>query len=252
MQALFTKNTREAELECDRTLDSMPRTRQQLDRLRADVEELERRLAGWSRTLMEAGRHPDRELRLALGRFAARVLVEDLDSIEAFELAEAIARMTALDFALLEAVCQAAKLRRERQPTPTPPPASKKVVDDLNAMVAAAHAAEAAKVRGPYQSGAPESEFVRSPLTSPSLPRFVMAEPEPDPVYALLLRRFPALKAERLRHATERLEKSLHMIEPGTWGTLIPTAFGLRVLEVTRAPGDSEATTEAAGPLPSD
>jgi hypothetical protein len=54
--------------------------------------------------MQEAGRHPDEELRQALGRFGARMLVEELDRITAFEIADALNRMTSLDYDYLKHV----------------------------------------------------------------------------------------------------------------------------------------------------
>lgn len=101
-QAVFNRNAAEAGTECERTLEATPGAQAALEQLRGDVDELHRRMTIAFRLIMEAGRHPDRELRLALGRFASRSLTTDLDAIEAFELADVLSRLTALDYALLE------------------------------------------------------------------------------------------------------------------------------------------------------
>lgn len=67
-----------------------------------NMDEILARLTMLQRCVHEAGRHPDKELRDALGAFGARVLLEDLDSIERFEMAEALARLNARDIAYLE------------------------------------------------------------------------------------------------------------------------------------------------------
>lgn len=77
------------------------------DRVRAceiTQDELDGRLTLFMRQVHEAGRHPDAEIRRALGTLAARLLLEDEDSIEAFELAEVLPTLTAADLATLRAI----------------------------------------------------------------------------------------------------------------------------------------------------
>ncbi len=64
------------------------------------------------RAIMEAGRHPDLELRQALGRFFVRVQHVDPDKTRAFEVADALARLTASDHQVLLAL---ARLYRENR-----------------------------------------------------------------------------------------------------------------------------------------
>ncbi len=54
-----------------------------------------------ARAFQEAGRHPNPTLREALGRFAARVLHTDLDSVRAFRVSNLLAQFTALDYEFL-------------------------------------------------------------------------------------------------------------------------------------------------------
>jgi len=107
-QQLFDSNVSEATNQFNAVVqhlrDRVHRLEQQLRAGQIETEELRRRLTSVHRTLLEAGRHPDRELREALGALAARVLVEDVKGIEFFEVSEILARMTSLDYAVLAAM----------------------------------------------------------------------------------------------------------------------------------------------------
>jgi hypothetical protein len=87
-----------------RTLAATPGAGRELARLVEDVEELQRRITLLLRLANEAGRHPSRELRQAIGRFMARALAEKLDEVDAFEMADVLSRMTSLDLAGLEVI----------------------------------------------------------------------------------------------------------------------------------------------------
>lgn len=103
-QVLVAANEQEAIAAAEAHLQRTAGVEAQLEHVRADTDELRARMTSFMRIIAEAGRHPDRELRNALGRFAARVLIQEIDRIESFEMAEALSRMTALDLAVLVAV----------------------------------------------------------------------------------------------------------------------------------------------------
>jgi len=113
--ALTKRNTAEAwsafaaELEANRVrFDALE---ERINRREVDAEQLHRRLTTSQRTIHEAGRHPDRCVREALGTFAARVLITEAEQVELFEASEALARMTSADFQVLRLIGAATILR---------------------------------------------------------------------------------------------------------------------------------------------
>lgn len=107
LQVLTTKAAEAALAETEAHLRRTANAEARLAHLENDAEELRTRLAGVARVIHEAGRHPDKELQRALGRFAARVLLQEVDQIEALELAEVLGRMTFLDFTVLRVAAAA-------------------------------------------------------------------------------------------------------------------------------------------------
>jgi hypothetical protein len=203
-QAVFSRNASRAADEAERTLERLAGARAEFARLRTDVDELQRRLTLAFRLIAEAGRHPSRELQDALGRFAARVLVEEIDDVDAFELAELIARMTALDYALLEAVelGQREVLRGLRHLKKIDASRDLKIDPDLQ---------EELKEQIAKETG-----------------------PNSDTLLRALRRRFPRLTTERYNRAEVRVRDSMRLIRPGPWSWTTLTGLGARVLEVTR------------------
>lgn len=61
------------------------------------------------RAILEAGRHPDLELRQALGRFFVRVQQTDPEKVRAFEIADALSRITAPEYAVLRILVRYAR-----------------------------------------------------------------------------------------------------------------------------------------------
>lgn len=109
-QAAFGKAAARSAEETERLIDALPAALAEIERLRSDLDEAEKRSSLALRMWREAGRHPAREMHLAFGRFAARVLIEGMDDVDALELAQALADMTALDLAAIEAVHEDSRL----------------------------------------------------------------------------------------------------------------------------------------------
>jgi hypothetical protein len=100
--AVFNKNVAEAVEEAAQTLHGSPGAEETIIGLRENPELWRSRQTLAYRLIMEAGRHPERAMRLVLGRAAARMILSNIDPLDAFEIAEALARMTALDYAVLD------------------------------------------------------------------------------------------------------------------------------------------------------
>ncbi|MGE0713022.1 MAG: hypothetical protein AB7N76_09555 [Planctomycetota bacterium] len=85
------------------------------DRLEADeidAQQVQSQLTVLFRVVMEAGRHPEQEMRKALGALAARLMFTDRNMSRKFEIAEVAARLTALDvdFLALLRACELGKV----------------------------------------------------------------------------------------------------------------------------------------------
>ena len=191
-------------------LTGLVRQGARLDQLRLERDEFERRLTLALRGLDEAARHPDPELRHALGVFAERVLVAPPDAAgapgapdapAALEVLELLARLGALEYALLDVVDRAGVLVHDR-------------------------GSPARFVAGePAPGVALEPEPARLP------PHVHLAD-----ALALVLRsHFPALGPLQVRQASQRLRR-LGLFHPDhVYGQ--PTAAGREVLRLSRPMG---------------
>ncbi|MDC3379045.1 hypothetical protein OAX78_02025 [Planctomycetota bacterium] len=102
LQRVFDSNGQVGLNACHEALKAQS---QQLEEMaqRQDIseEQIGKRITGMMRVLQESGRHPEKEIQNALGVFAARILVTDLDQVTQFELADTLGRLTSLDLAML-------------------------------------------------------------------------------------------------------------------------------------------------------
>jgi hypothetical protein len=106
MLAFFRRNQNDALAATEAALEghsqSLESLTERVERAEIDRDQIHRRLTLAIRCLNEAGRHPHKELRQALGTFTGRVLVTDMDGITALQLADCLARLTSLEYACLE------------------------------------------------------------------------------------------------------------------------------------------------------
>jgi len=170
--AALRENRAEAEAVA---LDGLARAGAALDAVQLDRPAFRRRLTLALRALDEAARHPDPELRHALGACARRVLLEEPGEVPALELIELLGRLTALEHALLDVVLGAGILLHDRGP-----------------------AARLVAGEAPPDYAVTEEERPRP------LPAHVR---RPEQVRDVLRAHFPALETDAVRRASRRLRR---------------------------------------------